>query len=55
MVGLKQSAETLDADDLTLTTLMLWRDDLVNALVNPFVVIVFEILGENVAQLFFRR
>ena len=53
MVGLQQSAETLDADDLTLTTLMLWRDDLVNALVNPFVVIVFEILGENVAQLFF--
>jgi len=55
MVRLQQSTETLDADDLTLTTFMLGLDDLVETLVNPFVVIVLEILAQDIAQLFFRR
>jgi hypothetical protein len=53
MVGFQQSTQTLDADDLTLMTFMLRLDDLVKALVNPLVMIVLEILGQNVAQLFF--
>lgn len=47
MVRLQQPAETLDADDLTLTTLMLWRDDLVKALVNSLVVIVLKVLARH--------
>ena len=55
MVGLQQSAETLDADDLTLMTFMLGFDDLVETLVNSLVVIVLEVLAQDIAQLFFRR
>ena len=40
MIGFQQSAQTLNADDLTLMTFMLGFDDLVEALVNPFMVIV---------------
>jgi len=37
MVGFQQSAQMLDANDLTLAALMLRLDDLVDALVNPLV------------------
>jgi hypothetical protein len=49
MVGFQQSTETLDANDLTLTSLMLRLDDPVETLVNPFLMIVGEIFGEDVA------
>lgn len=49
MVGLQQSAEAVNADDLSLMVFMLGLDDLVDALVNPLVMIVFEILREDVA------
>jgi hypothetical protein len=55
MVRLQQSAQTFDADDLTLMTFMLGLDDLVETLVNPLVVIVLEVLAQDIAQLFFRR
>jgi hypothetical protein len=53
MVRLQQSAEALNADDLTLVSFMLGLDDLVKALVNPLVVIVLEVLAQDMAQLFF--
>ena len=34
-----QAAQTLDADDPAVTSLMLWLDDPVEALANPLVVI----------------
>ena len=45
MVRLQQSAQTLDADDRALVSFMLRIDDLVDALVNPFVMIVLKVLG----------
>ena len=55
MVGLQQSPETLDADDLTLMTFVLGFDDLVETLVNSLVVVVLEVLAQDIAQLCFRR
>ena len=55
MVRFQQSAETLDAEDLTLMTFMPGLDDLVKALVNSLAVIVLEVLAQGIAQLFFRR
>ena len=43
MVRLQQSAQTLDVNDLTLTTFMLGLDDPVEALVNPLVMVVLEV------------
>jgi hypothetical protein len=54
MVGFQQSAQTLDANDLALVSFMLRLDDPVETLVNPLVMIVLEILGEDVSQLVFR-
>ena len=54
MVGFQQSAEMLDAEDLTLMTFMLGLDDLVKALVNSLVVVVLEVLAQDIAQLFVR-
>ena len=54
MVGFQQSAETLDAEDLTLMTFMLGLDDMMETLVNPLVVIVLEVLAQDIAQLFLR-
>jgi hypothetical protein len=54
MAGFQQSAQALDADDLALVPFMLWLDDLVDALVNPLMMIFLEILGQNVPPLFFR-
>jgi len=54
MVRSQQSAKSLNANDLTPAALMLWLDDPVEALVNPLVMIVREIFGKDVAQLFFR-
>ena len=45
MVGFQQSTESLYADDFTLMTFMLRLDDPVEALVNPLVMIVLEVLG----------
>ena len=53
MVGFQQSARTLNADDLALVPFMLRLDDPVDALVNPLLMIVLEILGQNVPQLLF--
>jgi hypothetical protein len=53
MVGFQQSAQTFDADDLALVPFVLWLDDLVEALVNPLLMIVLEILGQDVPQLLF--
>ena len=55
MVGLQQSAQTLNADDLTLGALMPWLNDLVGALMNPFATLVLEILGQDSTQIVFRR
>ncbi len=52
MVGSQQSAQTFDADDVTLT-LMLRLNDPVEALVNPLVVAVLKLLGQNTAKLLF--
>jgi hypothetical protein len=54
-IGFQQSAKTLDANNLTLAAVMLWLDDSMEALVNPLMVVVLEILGQNVAQLVFGR
>jgi hypothetical protein len=43
MVGLQQSAKALNADDLTLAAIMLWLDDLIEALVDPLMMIVLEV------------
>jgi hypothetical protein len=51
MVRFQQPPQTLNADDLALVPFMLWLDDLVDVLVNPLVVIVLEILGQDVPQL----
>jgi hypothetical protein len=52
MVRLQQSTETLNADDLTLMTFRPGLDDLVETLVNPLVMVVVEVFGQNVSQLF---
>ena len=44
MVGFQQSAQTFDANDLALFPFMPRLDDSVEALVNPLVMIVLEIL-----------
>jgi hypothetical protein len=54
MVGFQQSAQALDADDLVLVSLMLGLDDPVEALVNPLVMAVLDVLGQDVAQLLLR-
>ena len=54
MVGLQQSAQTLDANDLALIPFMLRLDDPVETLVNPLVMVVLEILGQNISQLYLR-
>jgi hypothetical protein len=51
VVGFQQATESFDADDLALVSCVLWLDDLVDALVNPLMMIVFEILGQDVPQL----
>jgi hypothetical protein len=53
VVGFQQSAQTFDTDDLALVPFVLWLDDLVDALVNPLLMIVLEILGQDVPQLLF--
>ncbi len=53
-VGFQQSAQTLNADDFALMSFMLRLDDPVEALVNPLMMIVREILREDVSQLVFR-
>ena len=55
MVGFQQSAQTLDADALALVPFMLTLDDLVDALVNPLMTIVLEILRNDISQLVFRE
>jgi len=45
MVGFQRSAQTFDTDDPALVPFVLWLNDLVDALVNPLVVIVLEVLG----------
>ena len=52
VIRLQQSAQTLNADNLALVPFVLWLDDLVDALVNPLMMIVFEILGQDLSQLF---
>ena len=51
MIGFQQSAQTFNADDLTLVSFMLRLDDRVEALVNPLVMVVVEVFGQNVSQL----
>lgn len=53
MVGFQQSTEPLYADDFTLMAFVLRLDDPVEALVNPLVMIVLEVLGQDVPQLLF--
>ena len=53
VIRLPQSAQTLGTDDLALVPFMLWRDDPAEPLVNPLMMIVLEILGQDVAELFF--
>ena len=53
MIRSQQSAEALDTDDLTVTALMPRLDDPIDALVNPLMMIVLEILREDVPQLLF--
>jgi hypothetical protein len=53
VVGSQQSAQTLNADDLAMASFVLRLDDPIEALVNPLVMIVLEILGQNVPQLLF--
>jgi hypothetical protein len=55
VVGLQQSAKAFDTDDVALRVLVLWLDDSLEALVNPLVMVVREVLGQDVAQLLFRR
>jgi hypothetical protein len=45
------TAETLDADDVTLLALILGLNDPVDALVDSLVMVVFKVLGEDVPQL----
>jgi hypothetical protein len=53
VIRLQQPAETLNANDLALVPFMLRRDDPAEPLVNPLMMIVLEILGQDVAELFF--
>jgi len=55
MVGFQQSAQPFDADDLTPAAFMLGLDDPVDALANPLVMVVLEVLAQDIAQLCFRR
>jgi len=45
----------LDANDLTLMALVLRLNDPIEALVNPLMVVVLEIFGQDMAQLVFGR
>jgi hypothetical protein len=53
MLGFQQSTQTLDAEDFALVPFVLRLDDPVETLVNPLLGIVLEILGQDVAELFF--
>ncbi|MEN6426613.1 MAG: hypothetical protein ABFE13_14730 [Phycisphaerales bacterium] len=53
VVGFQQAAQTLNADDLALVSFVPWLDDLVDALMNPLVMVVFQILGQGIPQLLF--
>ena len=50
MVGLQQSAQTLDAGDLAFVSFVLWLDDPGETLVNPLVMLVLEILAQDTVQ-----
>jgi hypothetical protein len=47
----RQSAQTLAADDVTLVLWMSKIDDPIDALVDPFVMILLEVLKNSVSQL----
>jgi hypothetical protein len=53
VIRLQQSAQPLNADDFALVPFMLWLDDPAEPLVNPLMMIVLEILGQDVSQLVF--
>lgn len=51
MVGLQQSTEALDTDDLAVVSFMLWFNDSIDALVDPLMMIVFKSLRLAASQL----
>lgn len=55
MVGFQQSAQSLDADDLTLMAPLPWFDDPTEALADPPMVVVLKTLGQDIEHLLSRR
>jgi hypothetical protein len=51
MAGFQQSTESLDTDDLAVVSFMLWFNDLIDALVDPLMMIVFKSLRPAASQL----
>ena len=51
MVGFQQSAQTLGTDDFALMSFMLRRDDPAEPLVNPLMMIVLQVLGQDISRL----
>ncbi len=47
-VGFQQSAQSLDTDDLAIVPSVPRFNDSVDALMNPLVMVVFKILGQDV-------
>ncbi len=48
MVGFQQSAQAFNTDNLAVVPFMLWLDDSIDALVNPLMMVVLKVLGEDV-------
>ena len=53
MVGLQQTTQSLNTNDLALVSFVLWLDDPVEALVNPLMMVVLEVFGQDISQLVF--
>lgn len=54
MVGFQQSAQPFNANDVTLVSFMFRFDDPVDTLVDPLMVVVLKIFGEDMIKLLFR-
>ena len=48
MVGLQQSAQALDTDNLAVVPFMAGGNDPVDALMNPLMMVMLKILGQDV-------
>ena len=53
-VGFQEFPQALTAHNLTMVSFVPRLDDSIQAVVNPLVMVVFEILAQDMAQLFFR-